>query len=43
MKKTAKDTGGIQRSGKNIYLLVPIMYPYLHSLPGKSKEKRSPE
>ena len=39
MKKRAKDTIGIQRSGKNIYILVPIMYPYLHALPGKSKEK----
>ena len=39
MKNRAKDTGGIQRSGKNIYLLVRIMYPYLHTLPGRSKEK----
>ena len=37
-KKWAKDTGGIQRSGKNIYLLVPIMYPYLHSLSKSKKE-----
>ena len=39
MKTWAKDTGGIQRSGKNMYFLVPIMYPYLHSLPGKVKKK----